>query len=112
MRSRSEGAPRDARASAARLLAAIEAADADLLHPFEQWACARLRCAELPQADDALARELERFLPSSDLALRLASLRRTLVAGRYAGMSAAARVAAHRVVEEAERAFVDAEALR
>ena len=112
MRSRSEGAPRDARARAARLLAAIESADADLLHPFEQWACARLRCAELPQADDALARELERFLPSSDLALRLASLRRTLVAGRYAGMSAAARVAAHRVVEEAERAFVDAEALR
>jgi len=112
MRKGTVEAPRDAAASAARLLAAIDAADADLLHPFELWACARLCCAELPQSDDAFARELERFLPSSDLALRLATLRRSLVAGRYAGMSAAARVAAHRVVEEAERAFVEAGAAR
>jgi hypothetical protein len=66
----------------------------------------------LPQSDDAFARELERFLSSSDLALRLATLRRSLVAGRYAGMSAAARVAAHRIIEESERAFVDAGAVR
>ena len=42
---------------------------------------------------------------AGDLALRAVALRRSLLASRYKGMTAAARVAAQRFVEEAERAL-------
>jgi hypothetical protein len=62
----------------------------------------------LPVADADVEAALAHAGLPGELALRAVALRRSLSASRYKGMSAAARVASQRFVEEAERAFAAA----
>lgn len=104
-RAKASRAPRDPRAAAAEFEAAVARGDADLLAPFERWLGARTASDRLPDADGDVELALARAGFDGDLALRAVALRRSLLASRYKGMTAAARVAAQRFVEEAERAL-------
>ena len=110
LRGRRRGAaPRvDPLAAAVAFEVAAANGSADLLEPYERWLAARCGIAALPVADADVEAALSHAGLAGDLALRAVALRRSLSASRYKGMSAAARVAAQRFVEEAERAFAAA----
>ena len=100
--------PVDPLAAAAAFELAAANGSADLLEPYESWIAARCGIDALPVADADVEAALAHAGLPGELALRAVALRRSLSASRYKGMSAAARVAAQRFVEEAERAFAAA----
>ncbi len=104
-RSKAKPAPDHPRSAAAAFEAAVARGDADLLVPFDCWLAARAALQRLPAADADVEAALAHAGFAGSIATRAIALRRSLLASRYKGMSAAARVAAQHFVEEAERAF-------